>query len=85
MLRELLVSRPQADERPELLDLEKRLREDPDGVYRRDVLFQLETARRGVQKEMDRGVTPDEYRRLTQVIDALSAAIRVVESLPPRR
>lgn len=63
----------------ELLDMERRLREDADGRYHAQVLAEIETARLGLKRAADAGVPPEEYRQLATVLQACEAAAAVLE------
>lgn len=85
MLGDRLVSGMMAasaseDEPSGLLDIETALKDDTDGRHRAALLKQLENGRNIVRRQLDRGVSPDEYRRLTRVLEACDAAATVLEA-----
>lgn len=49
-------------------------------AHRAALLKQLENGRNIVRRQLDRGVSPDEYRRLTRVLEACDAAATVLEA-----
>lgn len=63
----------------EIVQLDKRLSEDPDGVELRRLTERLLAGKQRVVQEMDRGVSTDEFARLSLLAQAYDAG---VEALP---
>lgn len=71
-----------------LLEMEARLRDDVTGTFRADLLARLVEQRTAVRRRLDAGVAPEDFRRLSLVLDAFDAAHGIVENYrapAPRR
>lgn len=68
-----------ADE-TDLLPMQATLRQDSTGEERRRIQARLTALRDRARRQMDAGVPPDEFRRLSALLDATEAAGEVVET-----
>lgn len=60
-------------------DIERRLRDDPDGQERDNLLQRLNAAARNLKQRMNTGGTPKEFAEMVEVYTGLEAAIDVVD------
>ncbi|PZO67380.1 MAG: hypothetical protein DI498_03335 [Paracoccus denitrificans] len=65
----------------EITELDKRLVNDTDGVELKRLLDKLSAGRSVVVQEMNRGVGPDQYARLSLLADAYSSGIEALPKL----
>jgi len=63
----------------EIVELDQRLANDPDGVELKRLTERLLAGKGRVVQEMDRGVSTDDYARLSSLAQAYDAG---VEALP---
>lgn len=63
----------------EIVELDQRLANDPDGVEMKRLVERLSAGKGRVVREMDRGVSTEEYARLASLSLAYDAG---VEALP---
>ncbi|MEJ0017910.1 MAG: EscE/YscE/SsaE family type III secretion system needle protein co-chaperone [Acetobacteraceae bacterium] len=61
-----------------LFDIQDRLAADKDGSARRSLEAELATLRQTLKRRLDAGAPPDEFRKLTTLLDAATAAGEVV-------
>jgi hypothetical protein len=62
-----------------MLDIERDLQEDATGEYKKDVLLKLRNTSAEARKELSQGLVPDEYKKLSKLLQALEASIKIVE------
>ena len=62
-----------------MLDIERDLREDTTGEYRRSVIVKLKEASTEVRHELSQGLVPEEYQKLSKLLLALDTSVRIVE------
>lgn len=62
-----------------MLPIEQNLKNDVSGMYKNDLLDQLNQAASEVRTELNQGVSPDEYNKLNSFLQALEASCEVVE------
>lgn len=60
-------------------EIERRLRDDPDGLERDALRQRLDEAVRSLKRRMDMGVPPTEFAGLERIQGGLAAAIEVIE------
>lgn len=61
------------------LDLEKDLRNDVNGTYKKTLIDEFTQEAHRIKKTLHNGVKPDEYKKLNQLVNAFEAASVVVE------
>ncbi len=66
---------------PLLLEIEERLAADPPGIERDRLLHELGTSRQKVRRALAQGAPPEEFRKLSVLVDALDASERVLAAL----
>ncbi len=64
-----------------MLTLEEKLAADSDGVFKTQLVEQLQTALVENRRTMDAGVPPAEFARLNKLVTALEAAQTVVDGV----
>ena len=57
------------------------LRADPEGVARDSAIKQIQGKRSGIQKEMNSGIAPEEFQKLSKVEKALEESSAIVEAM----
>ena len=62
-----------------MLDIERDLQEDTTGEYKKDVLLKLRNTSAEARNELSQGLVPDEYEKLSKLLQALEASIKIVE------
>ncbi|MCK5902347.1 MAG: EscE/YscE/SsaE family type III secretion system needle protein co-chaperone [Cocleimonas sp.] len=62
-----------------MLDIERDLNNDLTGEYKKGVLLQLRDTGVEVRNELNQGLVPDEYKKLSDLLQALEASIQIVE------
>jgi type III secretion system YseE family protein len=62
-----------------MLQIEKNLRNDVSGLYKNELIDKFNQAASQVRFELNQGVSPDEYERLNNFLQALEASSEVVE------
>lgn len=67
-------------ERP-VLDIEAALKNDPSGEYKRTLIGELLGQANGIKSELNKGVGPDDYKRLQALLQATETASEVVEKV----
>lgn len=60
------------------LPLEKRLRADAEGTERDALVQRIDAFATEIKKQMDSGVSPEEFARLSTLHEGLAGALRVV-------
>jgi hypothetical protein len=63
------------------LDLEKDLRNDLDGTYKKTLIDEFTQETFNIKKTLQKGVKPDEYKQLSLLVNAFEAASVVVEGV----
>jgi hypothetical protein len=63
------------------LDLEKDLRKDLDGTYKKALINDFTQEIYNIKKTLQNGVKPDEYKTLNLLVNAFEAASVVVEGV----
>lgn len=67
-------------ERPEL-DIEAALKQDLSGTYKAQLLAELSAEANKIRGELNRGVGPEDYKRLESLLGATETAATVVEKV----
>lgn len=62
-----------------MLDIERDLKEDTTGEYKKSVLVKLRNTSAEARNELNQGLVPDEYEKLSKLLQALEASIKIVE------
>ncbi len=62
-----------------MLDIEKDLENDVSGEYKRNIIATLMETSTKVRNELGKGLVPDEYKKLSTLLMALEASIKIVE------
>ena len=62
-----------------MLDIEKDPQNDPTGEYKNSVLVKLRNTSAKVRNKLGQGLVPDEYEKLSKLLQALDASIKIVE------
>ena len=62
-----------------MLDIERDLQEDTTGEYKKSVLLKLRTVSAEARHELNQGLVPDEYEKLSKLLQSLEASIKIVE------
>lgn len=70
-----------SDRNVEIVELDRRLSSDPDGVELRRLTERLTAGKGRVVQEMGRGVSTDEYARLSGLAEAYDAGIDALPKL----
>lgn len=63
-----------------MLEIESNLKNDATGAYKQELLEKFTTLGTEVRTELNKGLAPDEYDRLSQLLKAVEASISVVEA-----
>lgn len=63
------------------LDLEKDLRNDVNGTYKKTLIDEFTQEAYQIKKTLQNGVKPDDYKKLNQLVNAFEAASVVVEGV----
>lgn len=63
------------------LDLEKDLRNDVNGTYKKTLIDEFTQEAYHIKKTLQTGVKPDEYQKLDQLANAFEAASVVVDGV----
>ena len=62
-----------------MLDIEKDLKEDRSGEYKKELLSKFNSFEIEVRSELNKGIAPKEYERLNKLLQAVEASASVVE------
>ncbi len=62
-----------------MLDIEKNLKEDPSGEYKKELLSKFSDLEMEVRTELNKGIAPVEYERLNKLLQAVEASTSVLE------
>jgi hypothetical protein len=62
-----------------MLDIERDLQNDTTGEYKTSVLVKLRNTSAEVRSELGKGLVPDEYEKMSKLLQALDASIKIVE------
>ncbi len=62
-----------------MLDIERDLQEDATGEYKKSVLLKLRNTSAEARNELNQGLVPDEYEKISKLLQALEASIKIVE------
>lgn len=62
-----------------MLDIERDLQNDTTGEYKTSILLKLRNTSAEVRSELGQGLVPDEYAKLSNLLQALEASIKIVE------
>jgi hypothetical protein len=62
-----------------MLDIERDLQNDTTGEYKMSVLIKLRETSAQVRNELGQGLVPDEYEKLSKLLQALDVSIKIVE------
>jgi type III secretion system YseE family protein len=68
-------------EKATVLDMEARLLADSSGAYRDQLVRHLADERASLRRQMDAGLPPAEYEQANQLVAAVEAASKVVQTL----
>lgn len=68
-------------EQPALLEMDEKLRNDPNGLYRKELQEELFQARQSLKIIMDKGLAADEFNACEQLQQSLDAAQDVVDTV----
>lgn len=64
-----------------VLQLEQNLKNDVSGIYKNEVLEKFSQAASEVRFELNQGVEPEQYDKLSRLLKALEASTEVVEQV----
>lgn len=70
-----------SDRNVEIVELDRRLSNDPDGIELRRLTERLSAGKGRVVQEMGRGVSPQDYTRLSLLAQAYDAGIDALPKL----
>ncbi len=62
-----------------MLDIERDLQEDTTGEYKKSVLLKLRNTSAEARNKLNQGLVPDEYEKISKLLQALEASIKIVE------
>jgi hypothetical protein len=62
-----------------MLDIERDLQNDTTGEYKMGVLVKLRNTSAEVRAELGKGLVPDEYEKMSKLLQALDVSIKIVE------
>lgn len=62
-----------------MLEIEEKLKNDPAGTYKKEILEQFNSFSVEVRQEINKGLAPEEYKKLSGLLQAVEASVRVVE------
>jgi len=62
-----------------MLDIERDLQEDTTGEYKKSVLLKLRNTSAEARNELNQGLVPDEYEKISKLLQALETSIKIVE------
>jgi len=71
-------------ERPLMLDMEEKLKDDENGMYRKEVMERLNALDRDLKRRMDAGLAPDEFETAEKLQQAAGAAALVINHMAKR-
>lgn len=64
-----------------VLQLEQNLKNDVSGIYKNEILEKFSQAASEVRFELNQGVEPEEYDKLSHFLKAIEASTEVVEQV----
>ncbi|MEZ5536677.1 MAG: EscE/YscE/SsaE family type III secretion system needle protein co-chaperone [Thiolinea sp.] len=64
-----------------VLQLEQNLKNDVSGIYKNEILDKFNQAASEVRFELNQGVEPDQYDKLSRFLKALEVSTEVVEQV----
>jgi len=62
-----------------MLDIEQDLKNDATGEYKRSIIAKLKDTSVEVRNELGKGLVPDEYKKLSNLLLALESSVKIVE------
>ncbi len=62
-----------------MLDIEVNLKNDTTGEYKKELISKFSATERDVRHEINKGVSPDDYTRLSKLLEALEIGAKVIE------
>ncbi|CAA6815684.1 MAG: Unknown protein [uncultured Thiotrichaceae bacterium] len=62
-----------------MLEIEEKLKNDPAGSYKKEILEQFNSFSMEVRKEINKGLAPEEFKRMSGLLQAVEAGVKVVE------
>lgn len=62
-----------------MLDIESNLKNDPDGAYKSELLGKFNSFEMEVRSELNKGLAPDEYQKVSKLLQAVEASISIIE------
>lgn len=65
----------------EIVELDRRLKDDPDGVVLKSLVERLSVGKKRLQQSLDRGVSKAEYARLHALMVAYDTGMEVLPKL----
>lgn len=68
-----------------VLQLEQNLKNDVSGIYKNEILDNFSQAASEIRFELNQGVEPDEYNKLSQLLKAIETSAEVVEQVWAQR
>lgn len=64
-----------------MMEIEQAIKNDATGQYKNRIINQLHEASIDIRNEINRGVSPNEYERLSKFLQALTAGQETVEQI----
>lgn len=62
-----------------MLDIEVNLKNDATGEYKKELISKFSATEMDVRSEINKGVSPDDYTRLSKLLEALEIGAKVIE------
>lgn len=62
-----------------MLDIEVDLKNDTTGEYKKELIQKFTNTEMEVRSEINKGVSPDDYNRLSKLLEALELGVKVIE------
>lgn len=62
-----------------MLEIEEKLKNDPSGSYKKEILEKFNSFSFEVRQEINKGLSPEEYKKMNGLLQAVEASVSVVE------
>ncbi len=62
-----------------MLDIEVNLKKDKTGAYKKELISKFNDAEVQVRHDINKGVSPADYTRLSKLLEAFEVSVKVIE------
>ncbi len=62
-----------------MLDIESNLKNDKGGAYKRELLNKFSSFEVEVRSELNKGLAPDDYEKVSKLLQAVEASVSIIE------